>query len=137
ALDLEDFHSAEQDDDPASPLAHRMAERIERAVLPGAAFLTAGSVAIASAYASKYSVCPIPINNTFPLPAATPDLTPSVGEGLRLYWFSQTIGPGRGLEDAVEAMGMADIPGELHLRGLAIPDYLERLRELADDIAPE
>jgi glycosyltransferase involved in cell wall biosynthesis len=137
ALDLEDFHSAEQDDDPASRLAHGMAERIERAVLPGAAFLTAGSVAIASAYASKYGVCPIPINNTFPLPTATPDLTPSVGEGLRLYWFSQTIGPGRGLEDAVEAMGLADILGELHLRGLAIPDYLETLRELADDVAPE
>src|SRR4029077_16230476 len=49
-------------------------------------------------------------------------------EGLKLYWFSQTIGPGRGLEDAVEAMGRAGIPGELHLRGRAIPEYLEGLR---------
>jgi glycosyltransferase involved in cell wall biosynthesis len=137
ALDLEDFHSAEQGHDPASRLAHGLAERIERAVLPGAVFLTAGSVPIASAYSGKYGVRPTPINNTFPLPAVTPDLTPSVGEGLRLYWFSQTIGPGRGLEDAVEAMGLADILGELHLRGLAIPDYLETLRELADDVAPE
>jgi glycosyltransferase involved in cell wall biosynthesis len=136
ALDLEDFHSAEQGDDPASRLVHGLAERIERAVLPGAAFLTAGSAAIASAYAGKYGVRPTPINNTFPLPRTAPDLTPSPGEGLRLYWFSQTIGPGRGLEDAVEAMGLADIPGELHLRGAAIPDYLERLRQLAAQSAP-
>lgn len=137
ALDLEDFHSAEQGDDPASRLAHGLAERIEGDVLPGAAFLTAGSVAIASAYAGKYGMRPTPINNTFPLPRATPDLAASVGEGLRLYWFSQTIGPGRGLEDAIEGMGLAGIPGELHLRGLAIPDYMECLRRLAGDVAPK
>ena len=136
ALDLEDFHSAEQGDDSASRLVHRLAERIERAILPGAAFLTAGSAAIASAYASKYGVRPVPINNTFPLPKTTPDLTPSVGDGLRLYWFSQTVGPGRGLEEAVEAMGLAGIPGELHLRGLTNSDYLERLCQLATQRAP-
>ena len=136
ALDLEDFHSAEQGDDSISRLVHGLAERIERAILPDAAFLTAGSAAIASACASKYGVRPIPINNTFPLPKTTPDLTPSVGEGLRLYWFSQTIGPGRGLEDAVEAMGLAGIPGELHLRGRVIPNYLERLCQLAAQRAP-
>lgn len=137
ALDLEDFHSAEQGDAPSSRLAHGLAERIEGAILPGAAFLTAGSAAIAAAYTLKYRVRPIPINNTFPLPTTTPDLTPSLGEGLRLYWFSQTIGPGRGLEDAVEAMGLAGLPGELHLRGRAIPDYVERLRQLAAQSAPD
>lgn len=136
ALDLEDFHSAEHGDDPASRLADGLADRIERAILPAAAFLTAGSAAIASAYASKYGVHPTPINNTVPLPTRAPDLTRSIGEGLRLYWFSQTVGPGRGLEDAVEAMGLADIPGELHLRGRAIPGYLERLCQLASRSAP-
>ena len=136
ALDLEDFHSAEGPDDPGGRRADALAERIERAVLPGAAFLTAASPAIAAAYVDKYGVHPIPIHNVFPLPARAPDLCPSPGEGLRLYWFSQTIGPGRGLEDAVSAMGVGSVPGELHLRGRAVPDYLERLTRLAEEAAP-
>ena len=36
----------------------------------------------------------------------------------RLYWFSQTIGRERGLEDVIAAMGwLPDLPMELHLRG--------------------
>ena len=129
ALDLEDFHSGEDRDD-------RLIERIERAILPGAAFLTAGSATIAWAYAEKYGLSPIPINNTFPLPTTPPALEPSPGPGLKLYWFSQTVGPGRGLEDAIEAMGLAGIPGELHCRGSAIPEYLELLHQLAARSAP-
>jgi glycosyltransferase involved in cell wall biosynthesis len=136
ALDLEDFHSAEQTDSSEDELSNRIAERIEWAVLPGAAFLTAAGEAIAGAYTRKYGVRPIVINNTFPLPRKAPGLIPSSGEGLRLYWFSQTIGPGRGLEDAVAAMGLAGIPGELHLRGSAIPEYLEALRHFAASSAP-
>jgi hypothetical protein len=136
ALDLEDFHSAEQADGPAGRLADALAERIERVVLPGAAFLTAASPAIAAAYVDKYNVHPIPIHNALPLPAKSPDPEPSSGDGLRLYWFSQTVGPGRGLEDAVRAMGFGAIPGELHLRGRAIPEYLESLTRLAEEAAP-
>jgi glycosyltransferase involved in cell wall biosynthesis len=136
ALDLEDFHSAEQESTPTADLSNNLAERIECSVLQGAVFLTAGSSAIAEAYAAKYGVHPIPVHNTFPLPPTVPDLTPSYGEGLRLYWFSQTIGPQRGLEDAVKGMGAACIPGELHLRGWAIPDYMESLQRLAAEAAP-
>lgn len=136
ALDLEDFHSAEQDDSHAARLVHRLAERIERDVLPEATFLTASSEAIAAAYADKYGVQPIPVHNAFPLPASPPDLTPSPGDGLRLYWFSQTIGPQRGLEDAVRAMGQAAIAGELHLRGGSLPSYVDSLQRLARTVAP-
>jgi glycosyltransferase involved in cell wall biosynthesis len=131
ALDLEDFHSAEQEDEPASRLFHHLMEQIESRILPGAAFLTAGSDAIADAYAERYGVKPITVNNTFPLPATPPDLTVNGSGVLKLYWFSQTVGPQRGLEDAVRAMALAHIPGELHLRGRAIPEYLESLRRLA------
>lgn len=136
ALDLEDFHCAEQDDSPAARLAHRLVGRIERDVLHRAAFLTASSEAIAAAYTDKYAVSPIPVHNTFPLPASPPDLTPRAGDGLQLYWFSQTIGPQRGLEDAVRAMGLAGIPGALHLRGRAIAGYVESLQVLAHRVAP-
>src|SRR5262249_22597308 len=137
ALDLEDFHTAEQDaDTPASRLDRALIERLEHDVLPGAAFLTTASAAIAAAYTEQYGVRPVPIHNVFPLPSEPPEFTPSPGEGLRLYWFSQTIGPGRGLEDAVRAMGVAGIAGELPLRGRPVPDYLRILGRLAEELAP-
>lgn len=42
-----------------------------------------------------------------------------------LHWFSQTIGPGRGLEILFEALPHLEIPVEVHLRG----DYPERSRQ--------
>ncbi len=76
AIDLEDFHSAEQVDSPAATLSHALAQRIERDVLPGALFLTASSPGIAAAYAERYGVSPIVVHNTFPLPSKPPDLHP-------------------------------------------------------------
>ncbi len=137
ALDLEDFHSAAQDEAPTASFIHGLAERIERCILPGAAFLTAAGPAIASAYADKYGVHCIPVNNTFSLPMTPPDITSDARAGLRLYWFSQTVGPRRGLEDAVRAMGLAGIPGELHIRGNPLPGYLARLRQLTAHAAPQ
>lgn len=136
ALDLEDFHSGEQEDVGPARLTNGLAERVERRVLHAAIFLTAASEAIASAYTAKYGVRPVTINNTLTLPVERPDLTPSPGTGLRLYWFGQTIGPGRGLEDAIRAMGVADVAGALHLRGRAIPGYLESLHRLGAQTAP-
>ena len=133
ALDLEDLYS-----DRSAPgrLEDALAELIESTVLPRAAFLTAGSAAIGEAYRRKYGVCAVPLHNTFPLPNAAPDLTPSQGQGLRLYWFGQTIGEGRGIETVVHAMGRARIPGEIHFRGRAVPRYVESLNLLAAAVAP-
>ena len=136
-LDLEDFHSAEYDDSPIAQLVHSLARRIEQDVLPTAQFVTAGSIAIARAYAEMYDIRPIPINNTFSLPTIPPPLTANPGSGLRLYWFSQTIGPRRGLEDVIRAMGAAAIPGELHVRGNPLPGYLSDLHSLTAQTAPQ
>jgi glycosyltransferase involved in cell wall biosynthesis len=135
-LDLEDFHPAEHAAGQGAGLAHALADRILRDVLPRARFLTASSEAIAAAYAERYGVRARVVHNTFPLPPDPPVLEPSPGEGLRLYWFSQTIGPGRGLEDVVRAAGLAEIPVEMHLRGRALPDYVRTLERLAEDRAP-
>jgi glycosyltransferase involved in cell wall biosynthesis len=72
--------------------------------------------------------------NVFPLELAEGMLAPGerrVAAVLRLHWFGQTIGPGRGLEDAVAAL--AHLPGEveLHLRGNLSAGYRERLEGLA------
>lgn len=136
ALDLEDFHSAELAQVAGRQVAQRIVEQIEGKVLSKAAFLTAGSAAIANAYMEKYRVTPVVINNTFPLPAIAPKISRGDGSSLKLYWFSQTIGQGRGLEDAVQAMGLASIPGELHLRGNGQPGYIDQLRRQAATAAP-
>jgi hypothetical protein len=131
ALDLEDFYSG---DCAEGSLDEKLATRIEEAILKGAAFLTAGSAAIADAYRAKYGVDPATIHNTFPLPAP-----PSLerGEGpLRLYWFSQTIGPGRGLEQAIEAVGLSRVDAELRLRGSAAQGFDDALASLAREKAP-
>jgi hypothetical protein len=136
AIDLEDFHSGEAEDVGRAALSNKIVEALEGRVLHGAAFLLGGSEAISRAYEAKYGVTPIVVNNTFPLPRVAPSLEPTPGPGLRLYWFSQTIGPRRGIEDAIRAMGQAHIPGELHLRGRAIRGVLESISGLGERAAP-
>jgi hypothetical protein len=131
ALDLEDFHSAQ--DPPGRYFG--LTERIELDILPLASLLTAGSRAIAEAYSSAYGVDVIPIHNVFPLPENAPVAREWDGN-LRLYWFGQTIGPGRGLEETIRALGIADVTSELSIRGIVSDDYRNSLRTLASDVAP-
>jgi glycosyltransferase involved in cell wall biosynthesis len=131
-LDLEDFHSAEQTGD-GSALAHELAERIESDVLPKATFLTAGSPMIADAYSAKYKVRPAPIHNTFSINFG--GVSNRRGP-LRLYWFSQTLGPGRGLGDVIAAVGRCGIAAELHLRARPIAAYAEGLARFQARLAP-
>jgi glycosyltransferase involved in cell wall biosynthesis len=112
-------------------LSERVIGAIERHVLPAAAFATAGSQPIAEAYADKYGVRPITINNVFPLPTEEPHRDRAPGPRLRLYWFSQVVGPGRGLEDAIEAAGLLDRPVWLGLLGWNGGDYPVTLRDWA------
>jgi hypothetical protein len=131
-LDLEDFHSAEQTGD-GSALAHALAERIESDVLPKATVLTAGSPMIADAYSATYNVRPAPIHNTFSINFAP---LPNRRGPLRLYWFSQTLGPGRGLGDVIAAIGRCGITAELHLRARPIAAYAAGLARFQARLAP-
>jgi glycosyltransferase involved in cell wall biosynthesis len=137
AVDLEDFHGAEHSTaDAEGVFSNRLAQAAEKVVFRGAAFLTTASDAMANSYAERYGKRPLVINNTFPLPSSEPDFTSVDGTGLHLYWFSQTIGTGRGLEDAILAAGVADINCELHLRGKPSDGYLDRLSSMARERAP-
>jgi glycosyltransferase involved in cell wall biosynthesis len=135
-FDAEDFHSGQlsrHEDRHAAAVVRSM----ERRLLRGCQYVTAASPAIAAAYRELCGIpLPTSILNVFPLadrPAcfrcadATAPLT--------LYWFSQTIGPDRGLEDAVRALGLLP-PGsvELHLRGRWAGGYEKQLRRLAADV---
>jgi glycosyltransferase involved in cell wall biosynthesis len=112
-------------------------EAIERRVLPEAAFLTAAGAAIAEAYRAKYAVEAISVNNVFPVPRRTPDFARPAAAPLRLFWFSQMIGPDRGLEDAVRAASLLDRPVWLGLLGSLHGSYPAQLQSLAAEVAPK
>src|SRR6185436_17019905 len=58
------------------------------------------------------------------------------GDEFAAYWFSQSIGPGRGLEDVVRALGWRPRSASLTLRGCPAPGYVESLLALAGSQAP-
>ena len=136
ALDLEDFHSAEQDPSPGADLSHAIIAEIERRVLSRACFLTVGSQAIGETYAAHYGVSLQPINNVFTLPTTPPQFVPGPAGHLKLVWLSQTLGPGRGIEAAIEALGKAQIQAMLTVRGNPTPGYVNELVALATRVAP-
>lgn len=111
-------------------LEQRRVEYLEQKYLTRCDYLTAASDGIGLAYAFKYWLPrPTTILNVFPLENLSN--APRVSPLPRLYWYSQVIGPGRGLEAAVKALPLLAVPCELHLRGTAQPDYVSRLHELA------
>jgi glycosyltransferase involved in cell wall biosynthesis len=131
AFDAEDYHLGEfSEDDPA----RRAIQVIEETYLPQCAYTTAASPRIAEAYSSTYGITrPTVVLNVFPLSHAPIGAT-SAGTtvpGPSVYWFSQTIGPDRGLETAVAALGLARSRPHLFLRGAKAVGFSEQLTELA------
>jgi hypothetical protein len=137
AIDFEDFHAGEHAA-PDGDLSNALGAQVMQWSAEGAAFVTAGSEAIAAACRDELGITAIPIHNVFPLPAHAPERrgTRRGQSPFSVYWFSQTIGPNRGLEDFVRALGATDRPASLNLRGCPAEGYLERLTALARTAAP-
>jgi glycosyltransferase involved in cell wall biosynthesis len=134
AFDAEDFHLGEWSDDCRHEPSRRLIRTIERRFLPNCAYLTAASPGIADAYVQAYSVNrPTVVLNVFPCAQAPTTPTPAgtALPGPSLYWFSQTIGPDRGLECAVVAISQARTQPHLYLRGSPASGFLDRLRAIA------
>jgi glycosyltransferase involved in cell wall biosynthesis len=134
AFDAEDFHSGELPDLPQNRTARKLIRMIEARYLPKAAYVTAASPMIADAYAETYGIPrPIVVLNVFPRSSAPPTPTPRgvIEPGPTLYWFSQTIGAGRGLETAVEAIARAATKPHLHLRGIPASGFQAKLLDIA------
>jgi len=133
-FDAEDYHAGQFADGGANPMRAAV-ERIERHYLPACDSITASSPGIAEAYRplSRCGLPPCVLNVGSLTERASTSAPPASTSGpLTLYWFSQTIGPDRGLEDVVRAMGqLPDAPIELHLRGVWAAGYEAQLRELA------
>lgn len=134
AFDAEDYHLGDAPDEPAKTTEKRVIRAIEERYLPAAAYMTAASPGIAEEYAATYSLMPpTVILNAFPRANAPATPTPcgKASAWPSVYWFSQTIGPGRGLETAIGAIACATSRPHLFLRGTPVEGYEKQLRAIA------
>jgi glycosyltransferase involved in cell wall biosynthesis len=134
AFDAEDFHLGDWPEDRRHEPKRRLIRAIEGRYLGGCAYITAAAPGIADAYVKAYAVNrPTVVLNVFPCAQgpARPTLAGSVLAGPSVYWFSQTIGPDRGLECAVLAIGRSRARPHLYLRGSPASGFVERLRTIA------
>jgi glycosyltransferase involved in cell wall biosynthesis len=134
AYDAEDFHLGDWPDGVHHELKRNMVRTVESHYLPNCTYVTAASPGIADAYAEAYGLArPTVLLNVFPraLAPVAPVPAGTAVPGPSVYWFSQTIGPDRGLETAVAALGHARTRPHLYLRGTLAPGFLEKLRSIA------
>ena len=77
---------------------------------------------------------PAVIRNVFPKTSASILSKATIkAEKVKLCWFSQTIGPNRGLENVLQAISYLDEQQfELHLLGAARPGYIQILFSMCD-----
>lgn len=136
AFDFEDWHSEDL------PLEHRKErpvralKRMERMAMEHGVYITTTSAAMANAMVEYYSgQKPTVVRNTFNSILAQSDPLPyDPHSKIRLIWFSQTIGPERGLELLAEAL--RQIPAieiEIHLLGSLGKGYQKQLKSLFPD----
>ncbi len=138
AFDLEDWYSHD-----LLPAANRtrplkLLKKYEKHALKHSPLVYTTSQSMAEALAEfAGSAMPKVLHNVFPLAERNlldgqhkdrSDLArPSI------HWYSQTIGPGRGLEFLVEALREVNKPVDLHLRGNLFGDFGTRLQKLFPD----
>lgn len=137
AFDAEDFHLGDLPDDAAFEAERRLLRAIESRYLPECVYTTAASPGIADAYVKAYRIPrPTVVLNVFPRAEGPARPTPAgtVNPGPSVYWFSQTIGPDRGLECAVRAIGRARTRPHLYLRGTPAKGFLDRLHAAAAEV---
>lgn len=128
AADIEDWHSEDlmPADRAGRPLA--LLRRVEHGLLHRAVFTTTTSEALADGLLARHGGRrPEVLTNSFPL-VPRPDAAPSTPPVF--FWFSQTTGPGRGLESFVAAWSRLSRPSRLVLLGEVAGDFDRRLLSL-------
>lgn len=130
AADIEDWHSEDllPQDRRYRPLA--IIRQVESALLQRAVYTTTTSQALAMAlHACFGGRQPEVITNSFPLQA---NFRQGADAALPSFiWFSQTIGPGRGLEQFMSAWCAMRQPSRLVLVGTSAGSFAEQLLNTA------
>lgn len=119
AADIEDWHSEDlrPEDRRSRPLS--LLREIERRLLTECCYTSTTSHSLADRLHEHYGgKRPAVLTNSFPLqPTPRTPRNPSAAVPVRFFWFSQTIGPGRGLEQFFTAWDRMPPPSQLTLLG--------------------
>lgn len=116
-FDAEDFHR-EEIQKQHNRYNYNISKYLEDKYLPMVDYITASSPLIAEQYASLYNRKVTVIQNVFPVDSDILKPTINNKKSIKLFWFSQTIGPGRGIEVVLNALQLLkDYAFELHLLG--------------------
>lgn len=102
AFDAEDFHRGEYKDQ--NSVIAKSVRYTEDKYLPQCSYITAASPLICQAYQRLYPSQRIAIINNVFSKKYLQKRNKEVNNNLKLFWFSQTIGPNRGLEKVVKAI---------------------------------
>ena len=126
AADFEDWHSedlrpADRRGRPLAPL-----RSLERQLLLHAAYTSTTSAALSDALVRRYA-CPAPLVLTNSFPLQSDPRTGPAGATPAFFWFSQTIGPGRGLEEFCAAWIRTTHPSRVVLLGQVSEGFDRRL----------
>lgn len=102
AFDAEDFHRGQSQQ---HALSFKRAVQIEQYWMPKASYISAASPLIAEKYQKATGTTATVVNNVFSIKFLAPRVQVA-GQPIRLFWFSQTVGRERGLEDIIKALGL-------------------------------
>jgi glycosyltransferase involved in cell wall biosynthesis len=126
AFDFEDWYSHDylNKERPVALLITK-----EQFAISNASYVTCPSIAMAKGLATFYNTSSIPtsIYNSFPEANMS---NKQVKKSNSLVWFSQVIGPGRGLEDVFIALSNISFELELHLLGKVDSGYKKYLTSI-------
>lgn len=115
-VDFEDWFSRDLPPESRAGRPIQALEQLERAALHYGPYVLATSRAMARALAADYGGPePTVIYNAFPATDAVGPVPHADTAPIRLHWFSQTLGPGRGLETLFAALPQVQPAWELHL----------------------
>lgn len=129
-IDFEDYYSGQYPEDSND---YNLYKSIEEKYLPEINFSIASSYLIAEKYKQAYQfLTPIVIHNVFSSRYLrnTP-IDFNSGNDLKLFWFSQTVGKGRGLEEIFRAMGHCNGNITCTILGSCSVKYKDELMQIA------
>lgn len=134
ALDFEDWYSEDLPEEARRYRPFGLLRECEQELARESVYTMATSASMSTAIADAFDAPkPRVVLNTFPLDQQQAIDGKYVDRydrsRLSICWFSQTIGPGRGLELLMEATHHLKSKIEIHLRGNCAADYERRLRD--------
>lgn len=129
-FDAEDFHRFENSDDIKDHTV-KLNCLIENKYIPDVNYITAASPLIKKAYETIFNREITIVLNVMERENDAKKET-NHDKNLRLFWFSQTIGKNRGLENVIMAISKSVYTYELHLLGEISQDYKLELINLID-----